>query len=54
MKKRYMKPVIQVNKIETETLLNLSKGQGYADQGATVLGKERGTRTESDNFDDLW
>lgn len=55
MKKKYMKPVTQVNNVQMENVCGaLTLSTTYAAEGSVGLGKERGTRTESDDFDDLW
>jgi hypothetical protein len=55
MKKIYVKPEIQANEIKVATqICTLSKTNEYATKNGTVLGKERGTRTSDDDFDDLW
>ena len=54
MKKIYVKPEMQANEIKAATLICLSKSPNYADKDGLVLGKERGTRTSDDDFDDLW
>jgi hypothetical protein len=55
MKKIYVKPEMQANEIKVATqICTLSKTNSYADKNGLVLGKERGTRTSDDDFDDLW
>ncbi len=45
---------MQANEIKAATLICLSRSYNSADKNGTVLGKERGTRTSDDDFDDLW
>ena len=54
MKRRYMRPEVQVNKINSETLLCMSTTSTTANKDGLVLGKERGSRTSDDDFGDLW
>ena len=56
MKKQYIRPEMQVNELEIASICEVSMrlGEGYAEKGSTGLSRERGSRSESDDFDDLW
>ena len=60
MKKTYMTPSVEVVRIKAQTMIAAStdgfKGAlGTTEVGGDVaLGRERGSRTESDDFDGLW
>ena len=55
MKKTYIKPSMMVVKTDIENMICESLGKaGTYSNDVTLLGKERGTRNEADDFDDLW
>jgi len=55
MKKIYVKPGMQAKEIKAATLICLSRDyDNHAIKGNEVLGKDRGSRSSDDDFDDLW
>ena len=56
MKKTYMKPNMSIVKVQTAGMIATSPGLGMYGKDATIegMGKERGTRNDGDNFEDLW
>jgi hypothetical protein len=55
MKKIYLKPETMTEAIQMEKVCALTmSGTTNAQKNATVLGRERGSRSESDDFDELW
>ena len=57
MKKTYQKPAMAIINVKPEVMLDgsprtLGIGENYS--GGDILSKERGTRNEADDFDDLW
>ena len=60
MKKTYIAPSVEMVKIKSEVMLDSSPA-GFSGAlgttnvaGSAALGKERGTRNDADDFDDLW
>lgn len=53
MKKTYMKPELLVNTINIESLICLSIVQGGVADGSDVLAKERGTRGEDIDMNEV-
>jgi len=56
MKEIYIQPETLVSKIETTSICqaSMSLSTTAAKNGSVGLGRERGSRSESDDFDELW
>jgi len=54
MKKRYIAPAIKMENVDTEKFCESIVVASTSTSNSTMLGKDRGSRSESDDFDDLW
>ena len=54
MKKTYSKPVISTVKVETAGMIAASVDMYGTNATRDAMGKERGTRSDNADFDDLW
>ena len=54
MKKTYMKPNMSIVKVQTAGMIAASVNMYGKNATSDGMSKERGTRNDGDNFDDLW